>query len=67
MEDLWAEEFKEVIKDGQPCNHNGCLNHIKYPCEGCGRYAGKGSISLPKKLLDNCKKYKNEEKRINES
>jgi DNA-directed RNA polymerase subunit RPC12/RpoP len=27
-------------KDGQPCDHPGCLNHITHPCESCGRIGG---------------------------
>ena len=29
------------LRDGEPCNHKGCLSHISHPCEGCGRIAGK--------------------------
>lgn len=29
------------LKDGEPCNHPGCLSHISHPCEGCGRIGGK--------------------------
>jgi len=32
---------KNILKDGEPCNHPGCLNHVSHPCEGCGRIAGK--------------------------
>lgn len=35
-------------KDGEPCEHKGCLNHISHSCEGCGRRGGysiKESIS----------------------
>jgi len=28
-------------KDGEPCKHIGCLNHVSHPCEGCGRIAGR--------------------------
>ena len=28
-------------KEGQPCNHKGCLNHVTHPCEGCGRIEGR--------------------------
>lgn len=28
------------MRDGEPCSHRGCLNHITHPCEGCGRIAG---------------------------
>jgi hypothetical protein len=31
------------MRDGEPCSHRGCLNHISHPCEGCGRIAGKTS------------------------
>lgn len=27
-------------KEGEPCEHPGCLNHVTHPCEGCGRIAG---------------------------
>jgi hypothetical protein len=30
------------LKDGEPCGHPGCLNHVTHPCEGCGRTAGRG-------------------------
>lgn len=29
------------MKDGEPCGHPGCLNHVTHPCEGCGRVAGR--------------------------
>jgi hypothetical protein len=29
------------FKDGQPCSHPGCLNHISHPCEICGRINGR--------------------------
>jgi hypothetical protein len=29
------------MRDGEPCNHKGCLSHITHPCEGCGRIGGK--------------------------
>jgi hypothetical protein len=29
------------MKDGIPCNHPGCLNHVTHACEGCGRTAGR--------------------------
>lgn len=35
------------LKDGEPCNHIGCLNHYTHPCEGCGRIMG---IFMYKKL-----------------
>lgn len=31
------------LRDGEPCDHPGCLSHISHPCEGCGRVAGKKS------------------------
>lgn len=27
-------------KNGVPCSHAGCLDHVTHPCEGCGRIAG---------------------------
>ena len=30
-----------MLRDGEPCSHRGCLNHISHPCEGCGRIRGK--------------------------
>lgn len=27
-------------RDGDPCNHPGCLSHRSHPCEGCGRIGG---------------------------
>ena len=24
-------------KNGEPCEHPGCLSHVTHPCEGCGR------------------------------
>ena len=30
----------KVLKDGEPCSHRGCLNHVTHPCEVCGRIAG---------------------------
>ena len=34
------------MKDGEPCEHRGCLHHISHPCEKCGRIAGKNPIYL---------------------
>lgn len=33
-------------KDGVPCNHPGCFNHITHPCEGCGRIGGKYPMDI---------------------
>lgn len=30
-----------MIKDGEPCEHRGCLSHVTHPCEGCGRTGGR--------------------------
>lgn len=38
-----------MLRDGEPCNHPGCLSHISHPCEGCGRIGGRiatGAISI---------------------
>jgi hypothetical protein len=28
---------RPFLRDGEPCSHPGCLNHLSHPCEGCGR------------------------------
>lgn len=30
-----------MLRDGEPCKHPGCLNHLSHPCEGCGRIGGR--------------------------
>lgn len=35
---------QKILRDGEPCSHRGCLNHISHPCEGCGRIGGKGEV-----------------------
>lgn len=32
--------ISKKYKDGEPCSHRGCLNHITHPCENCGRIGG---------------------------
>ena len=34
------------MRDGEPCSHPGCLNHISHPCEVCGRIAGQRTIEF---------------------
>lgn len=34
------------MRDGEPCSHRGCLNHITHPCEGCGRVAGRYTVGF---------------------
>jgi len=31
-----------TIRDGEPCLHPGCLQHITHPCEVCHRVGGRG-------------------------
>ena len=26
----------DVLRDGDPCSHPGCLRHVSHPCEECG-------------------------------
>jgi hypothetical protein len=33
---------KHDARDGEACDHPGCLSHVTHPCEGCGRTAGRG-------------------------
>ena len=35
-------------KDGQPCSHSGCLNHVTQPCEVCGRKSARGTAMIAK-------------------
>jgi hypothetical protein len=30
-------QMSRQLRDGEPCGHPGCLQHISHPCEGCGR------------------------------
>lgn len=36
-----SEPLQTVYKDGEPCDHPGCSQHVTHPCEGCGRIMGK--------------------------
>lgn len=52
-----------MLKDGEPCDHPGCLSHRSHPCEGCGRIGGKMSTTdeqllFCKELVEVCKKHK---------
>jgi hypothetical protein len=31
-------------KDGIPCGHLGCVNHVTHPCEECGRIGGENPL-----------------------
>ena len=31
----------KTYREGEPCEHPGCLRHVTHPCEGCGRIMGK--------------------------
>lgn len=35
-----------IYKDGEPCNHVGCLHHVTHPCEVCGRICGIGEVKF---------------------
>lgn len=35
---------KVLYRDGEPCNHKGCQNHISHPCEECGRINALGIV-----------------------
>lgn len=39
------------FKNGEPCKHPGCLNHVTHPCEGCGRTAGRSAKETFEKKL----------------
>lgn len=34
------------LRDGEPCSHKGCLNHISHPCERCSRIAGRNETRV---------------------
>ena len=33
-----------MLREGEPCSHRGCLNHMSHPCENCFRVAGKYTL-----------------------
>ena len=45
---LSLKSLESELKDGEPCEHRGCLNHISHPCEGCGRIAGNLPVEVRK-------------------
>lgn len=42
IEYFMTSDRAKLINPGEPCAHEGCLNHVLHPCEGCGRIAGRG-------------------------
>lgn len=38
--------MKVILREGEPCSHRGCLNHISHPCEGCGRVGGQRTLEF---------------------
>jgi hypothetical protein len=48
-----------VHKDGEPCEHVGCLNHVTHLCEGCGRIEGKRFVFVSDviKVLEGLNEY----------
>jgi len=34
---------RQLLRDGEPCSHPGCLKHLTHPCEGCGRVGGRSN------------------------
>lgn len=36
------DSFSKRLRDGEPCDHPGCLSYLSRPCESCGRIGGKG-------------------------
>lgn len=35
-----------ILKDGEPCDHKGCAQHVTHPCEKCGRIGAKGEVEM---------------------
>lgn len=50
--EIISMEQLETPADGEPCSHEGCLNHVTHPCEGCGRIAGRGKSDLTYKIAE---------------
>ena len=48
-------KVKIVVLSGKPCGHAGCLRHISHPCEGCGRIAGRGNVTIERMVVANSK------------
>ena len=48
------KEVYEPYKDGEPCSHPGCSQHLSHPCEGCGRYLSRGESFCDASIM-NCK------------
>lgn len=46
----------DYVREGLPCDHEGCLSHISHPCEGCGRVAGRLITKQPEKPEPECDK-----------
>jgi hypothetical protein len=48
--DSFSPEFTgcavKVYDHLTPCDHPGCLHHMKHPCEGCGRIGGVGRAEI---------------------
>ncbi len=42
----------KVYEDGQECSRF-CANHVKTPCEKCGRKSARGRVEIP--IFDNGK------------
>jgi hypothetical protein len=45
-------DFYTVYRDGYPCSHPGCLQHITHPCEGCGRVGGRKIYPFQNDVVD---------------
>jgi len=41
----------QILEDGVPCKHVGCISHISHPCESCGRIAGEARLFLDKRYV----------------
>jgi hypothetical protein len=46
-------DILRIRKDGQPCNHKGCQNHLTHSCENCGRIGAKGNFYLTRTEFKN--------------
>jgi len=40
-----------LYRDGEPCTHRGCQNHVSHPCECCNRISANGEAWIKEKIV----------------
>jgi len=56
---------KILHREGEPCEHIGCLSHVTHPCEKCGRIAGRGNHYEP--MFEIPEEYQRKRNKMNKS